>query len=88
MKTIYTVCGLGYNQNDKITDCELYFGEFDNYEQAYDLFVKLQSKNPLDFFKTQNVSKILLQVEECEENEEETNCINIKNEWWIENSNY
>ena len=88
MKTIYTVCGLGYDKNDKLTDYELYFGEFDNYEKAYDLFVKLQSKNPLDFFKTQNVSKILLQVEECEENEEETNCINIKNEWWIENSNY
>ena len=35
MKTIYTVCGLGYDQNDKITDDELYFGEFDNYEKAY-----------------------------------------------------
>ena len=32
----YCVCGLGYDENNCITDYEMYLGDFDNYEEAYE----------------------------------------------------
>ena len=85
----YYVCGLGYDENDYITDHERYFGDFDAYEDAYELFVKLQCRDTKSFFeKAPKIYKLLLQVEECEENEDVTECIDVKNEWWIENPNF
>ena len=89
MKTRYYICGLTYDEFDVITDFAHEFGDFDTYEEAYNEFVKLQCRDPEWFFKKQsNDYQILLQLEECEETEEEINCIDVKNEWWIINPNY
>lgn len=89
MKIRYYVCGLGYDESNCVTDYEKDFGGFDTYEEAYELFVKLQCRNEESFFE--NVSEVyefLIQLEECEETEEEINCINVRNEWWITNPNF
>jgi hypothetical protein len=89
MKTRYHVCGLGYDQNNCITDYEQYFGDFDTYEEAYEEFVMLQCRDVAWFFGgTPNIYQLLLQLEECEEDDYEVNCIDVKNEWWIINPNY
>ena len=89
MKTRYYVCGLGYDENDCITDYDFDFGDFDTYEEAYISFVKLQCRNVRSFF-TDNpeVCKLLIQIEECEETDDEITCVDVKNEWWIENPNF
>ena len=89
MKTRYYVCGIGYDENDCITDYERKFGDFGTYEQAYARFVTVQcmSRDVL-FANVCGVHQMLLQLEECEETEEEINCIDVKNEWWIENPNF
>lgn len=85
----YYVCGLGYDVNGNITDYEREFGDFDTYEQAYARFVTVQciNRNAL-FTNARGVHQLLIQLEECEETEEEINCIDVKNEWWITNPNY
>jgi hypothetical protein len=89
METVFCVCGLGYDKNEHITDYEMYLGDFDTYEEAYEFFVKLQCKNPKWFFRNaSDVYQVLLQLEECEDDGDEINCIDVKNEWWIENPNF
>ena len=90
MKTRYYVCGLGYDANNCVTDCEKYFGDFDTFEEAYEEFVKLQCRDTGWFFEdnTPNLYQLLLQLEECEETDDEINCVDVKNEWWIINPNY
>lgn len=89
METRYYVCGLGYDENEHITDYECDFGDFDTYEEAYELFVKLQCRPYESFFtEVPKIYQLLLQLEECEEDDECTECIDVKNEWWIVNPNY
>ena len=85
----YYVCGLGYDVNGNITDYEKYYGDFDTYVEAYELFVKLQCK-PYEalFENATGVNQLLLQLEECEEHNNYTECIDVKNEWWIINPNF
>jgi hypothetical protein len=89
MKIRYCVCGLGYDVNGNITDYEKYYGDFDTYEQAYARFVTVQcmSRDVL-FANARGVNQLLVQLEECEVTDEEINCIDVKNEWWITNPNY
>ena len=85
----YFVCGIGYDENNHVTDYELYFDDFNTYEEAYELFVKLQCRNAESFFmKAPQVYQMLIQLEECEETEDEINCIDVKNEWWVINPNF
>ena len=89
MKTRFYVWGLGYDKNNCITDYEQCFGDFDNYEDAYKEFVMLQCRDVAWFFDgPPNIYQLLLQLEECEEDDYEVACINVKNEWWITNPNY
>ncbi len=89
MKTRYYVCGLGYDENDCITDYDWGFGDFDTYAEAYELFVKLQCKNIETFFENASeVCRLLIQLEECEETDDEISCVDVKNEWWIDNPNF
>ena len=89
MKTRFYVYGLGYDENDCVTDYEQYLGDFDTYEEAYEEFVRLQCRDVGWFFReASNVYQLLLQLEECEETDEEITCIDVKNEWWITNPNY
>lgn len=84
MKTRYYVCGLGYDENDCVTDYDFDFGDFDTYVEAYELFVKLQCRAVETFFENApDVCRLLIQVEECEETDDEITCIDVKNEWWI-----
>lgn len=86
MKIRYYVCGLGYDANGNITDYEKDFGDFDTYEEAYEQFVKLQCTNTEMFFiNAFGVNQLLIQLEECEVTDDEINCIDVKNEWWIAN---
>ena len=85
----YYVCGLGYDANGNITDYEKYYGDFDTYEEAYELFVKLQCKPHETFFENAvGVNELLLQVEECEEYEDYTECVDVRNEWNIVNPKF
>ena len=90
MKTRYYVCGIGYDKNDCVTDDEWDFGDFDTYEGAYELFIKLQCRDSVPFFadSKSNAYQMLLQLEECEETDEIIECIDVKNEWWITNPNF
>jgi hypothetical protein len=89
MKIRFYVCGLGYDENNRIFDGEMNFGDFDTYEEAYETFVKLQCKDVCWFFEgAPKWYQLLLQLEECEETDEEINCIDVKNEWWITNPNF
>ena len=89
MRTRYHVCGLGYDGNDCVTSYEKDFGSFDTYEEVYELFVKLQCRSIESFFvEVPELWKLLLQLEVCEEDDDEINCIDVRNEWWIVNPNF
>lgn len=85
----YYVSGLGYDENDHITDYEHDFGDFDTYEEAYKLFVRLQCQPwELFFLQEPKVYQLLIQLEESEESDYCIECIDVKNEWWITNANF
>ena len=85
----YYVCGLGYDRNDCITDYERDFGNFDTYEEAYAQFMRLQCRDAETFFViVPEVYQLLIQIEECEETDDEVVCVDVKNEWWITNPNF
>ena len=85
----YYVCGIGYDENNCVTDYECDFGDFDTYEEAYECFVKVQCSNPESLFSHNFASyQMLIQLEECEEINNEINCIDVKNEWWITNPKF
>ena len=89
MKIRYYVCGLGYDKNYEAIDYEVGFGDFDTYEEAYELFVKLQCKDAEFFFgDAPDVYSIDIRVEECEETDIAIECIEIKNEWGIINPKF
>lgn len=86
MEIRYYVCGIGYDANGRITDYERYFGDFDTYEDAYEEFERLKKQLPCYFFEdAHDVIELCIQIEECEEGEDETTCVDVKNEWWIIN---
>ena len=88
MKTRYYVCGLGYDKDNCITDYDNNFGDFDTYKEAYELFVKLMCRGEKLFIEVpSDVYYIALRVEECEESDNEINCIKVKNERYIINPN-
>lgn len=89
MEVRYYVCGLGYDKDNCVTDYECDFGDFDTYEEAYECFVKVQCSSPYSLFSHPLASyQMLIQLEECEETENEINCIDVKNEWWVINPNF
>lgn len=89
MKIRYYVCGIGYDEDNRVTDYEQDFGDFDTYEEAYECFVKIQCADARKtFMDAHDVHLWLLQLEECEETDDGINCIDVKNEWWIANPNF
>jgi hypothetical protein len=89
MKIRYYISALTYDKDDCITDYEQDFGDFDTYEEAYELFTKLQCRSEESFFENASeVYEMLIQLEECEETDEEINCIDVRNEWWITNPTF
>lgn len=89
MKTRYYVCGLGYDNDYSANDYTQDFGDFDTYEEAYELFVKLQCRSAESFFTHAfDLCQLLIQVEECKETEKYIECIDVRNEWWIVNPDF
>lgn len=89
MKIRYYVCGLGYNKNYEAINYECEFGDFDTYEEAYELFVKLQCRNAESFFvDTSEVYEIDIRLEECEETDIGIECIEIRNEYGVVNPDF
>lgn len=89
MKIRYYVCGLGYDKNLEVIDYEVGFGDFDTYEEAYELFVKLQCRRAESFFvNASEVYEIDIRLEECEETDDTIECIKIRNEWGIINPKF
>lgn len=89
METRFYVCGIGYDKNYCVIDYEKDFGDFDTYEEAYNLYKKLQDRNEKSFFKdAPKVYQLLIQLEECEEDDNVTECIDVTDEFWIVNPNY
>lgn len=89
VKIRYYVCGIGYDENDHVTDYEQDLGDFDTYEEAYELFVKIQCRSVESFFlEAPKVYQLLIQLEECEEDDDTIDCIDVRNEWWITNPNF
>ena len=88
-ETRYYVCGLGYNEDNEPIDYEEDFGDFDTYVEAYELFVRLQCRDRESFFENApEVYALFIQLEECEEDDEEIRCIDIHNNWEIINPKF
>lgn len=81
----YCVCALGYDNDDRVTDYEHYYGDFDNYEDAYRKYVDLQTKSVSELFENvhDNVYILHILLQECEESDDDVNCIDIKNEFEV-----
>ena len=89
MKIRYYVCGLGYDENLEVIDYEVDFGDFDTYEEAYNLFVELQCRRAESFFvNASEVYEIDIRIEECVEINDGIECFNIRNEWGIINPKF
>lgn len=89
MEIRYYVCGLGYDKDDDVNDYEVFFGDFDTCEEAYKLLDELESRSVESFFvNASNVYKIEIRLEECEETEEATECIDVLDEFGVINPNF
>lgn len=85
----YYVCGLGYDENGEAIDYEVGFGDFDTCEEAYVLLDELENRSVESFFvSAPKVYEIEIRLEECEETEEEIECIDVIDEFGITNPNY
>ena len=88
MKTRYHVCGLGYDKDNCMTDYDNNFGDFDTYDEACELFVKLMCRSEKLFVDVpSDIYYMIIQIEECEEVDSEINCVNVKKERYIINPN-
>lgn len=89
MKTRYYVCGLGYDENNCVTDFEVSFGDFDTHEEAGELFWQLMNRDDESFFENaKDVYRLLIQLEECEEDEVSIECINVIDYFWVCNPKF
>ena len=89
MQTRYYVVGMGYDESDNVTDHEQYFGCFNKYEEAKELFIELMRRNRTSFFETaRDMYQLCIQIEECEEDDEEITCVDVHDEWWLVNPIY
>jgi hypothetical protein len=85
----YYVCGLGYDENLEAIDYEVGFGDFDTYEEAYELFTELENRNTESFFvNASEVYEIEVRLEECEETEDGIECIDERDAFGVTNPNF
>lgn len=89
MKTRYYVVGMGYDENDHVTDYEQYFGDFDTLDEARSLLIELMRINRVTFFENiPCIYQLCICIEECEEDEEGAICVDVHDEWWLVNPNW
>ena len=85
MKIRYYVCGIGYDNNDCVTDYDREFGDFDTVEEAQEKFAEAvrEAEDNLDEFFLDSEPEVTywhIQLEKCEETESEINCIDVIDE--------
>ena len=81
----YYVSGIGYDNNDCVTDCEREFGDFDTVEEAQDKFAEAvrEAEDNLDEFFLDSELEVVywhIQLEKCEETKSAINCIDVIDE--------
>lgn len=78
MKTRFYVSGITYDKNECITDIDFEYGDYDTIEEARN---KLEELKKIGYYLMINcdevVNRLVVQIEECEENEGEINCVEI-----------
>lgn len=82
MEIRYFICGLGYDANDRITDHERSFGDFDDKDKAQDRFdeVVSEAEEFIDEFFENTPDEVAcwkIQLEKCECTEEYDECIDV-----------
>ena len=85
MKIRYYVSGIGYDNNDCVTDYDREFGDFDTVEEAQEKFDEAvcEAEDNLDEFFLDSEPEVTywhIQLEKCEETESEINCIDVIDE--------
>ena len=84
----YFIYGLGYDANDRITDYERSFGDFDDKDEAQDRFDEVISEAEEfidDFFREtpDEIAYWKIQLEKCECAEDYDECIDVLDEYDI-----
>ena len=84
----YFIYGLGYDANDRITDYERSFGDFDDKDEAQDRFdeVVSEAEEFIDEFFRGTSNKVAywkIQLEKCECAEDYDECIDVLDEYDI-----
>lgn len=88
-KTRYYVMGIGYDKDDKITDYEKCFGDFDTYDEAKKLLLELMRRDRTSFFEAaKDLYQLYIEIQECEEDAEGSSCVDLLDIWWLLNRNY
>ena len=88
MEIRYFIYGLGYDANDRITDYERSFGDFDDKDEAQDRFDEVisEAEEFIDEFFRETPDKIAywkIQLEKCECAEDYDECIDVLDEYDI-----
>ena len=84
----YFIYGLGYDANDRITDYERSFGDFDDKNEAQDRFDEVisEAEEFIDEFFRETPDEIAywkIQLEKCECAEDYDECIDVLDEYDI-----
>lgn len=84
----YFICGLGYDANDRITDYERSFGDFDDKDEAQDKFdeVVSEAEESIDEFFRRTPDEVAywkIQLEKCECTEGYDECVDVLDEYDI-----
>ena len=90
MKIRYYVSGIGYDNNNCVTDYDREFGDFDTVEEAREKFDEAvrEAEDNLDEFFLNSEPEVAywhIQLEKCEETDEYIECIDVLDEVDIEN---
>ena len=89
MRIRWYVYGIGYDVNDCVTDYSQCFGDFNTYDEAFKAFEELRNRSEESFFeKIPKMYQLVIQIEECEEDDNESSCIDVYDEFWVKNPNF
>ena len=94
MKIRYYIHGFSYDKTDSIFNpmkyLDRYFGDFDDLEDARKEFEKLRCESEFSFFMNapKKVYRISIQLEKCEVDDDTITCIDVLDEFCVENPLY
>ena len=84
----YFIYGLGYDADDRITDYERSFGDFDDKDEAQDKFDEIvsEAEESIDEFFRRTPDEVAcwkIQLEKCECTEDYNECVDVLDEYDI-----